>query len=115
MSFLARFSPVRAYRDLRLFLAQREPYELGFLLLAMAVTGFFIFAFLRDSHVEATYKPNIIYVQQWTADRTEAQILAQQKVDQAQRTRDLADQRRREEENRAAFKRLDDKLKRYGL
>lgn len=115
MKFFSRFSPVRAYRDLRLFLSQRQPYELGFLALAMAITGFFIFAFMRDSYAEPEYRPNIIYVQQWRADRTDAEIIAQQKIDEPIRQKALAEQRKADEERRAGFKRLDDKLKSWGL
>ena len=50
MGSFSRFSPVRAYRDLRLFLRGRQPYELGFLALAMLVTGFLIYAFSKDSY-----------------------------------------------------------------
>lgn len=115
MGFFGRFSPVRAYRDLRFFLSQRQPYELGFLALAMAITGFFIYAFAHDSYAEPVYRPNIIYVEQWPANRTDAEIIAQQKIDEPIRQRELAAQRKADEERRAGFKRLDDKLKRWGL
>ena len=115
MQFLSRFSPVRAYRDLRLFLASRQPYELGFLALAMLVTGFFVYAFAHDSTVPVAYKPDIIYVEQWPATRTDAEVRAQQKIDSVEKTRLLAEQKKREDELRAGFKRLDDRLKRYGI
>lgn len=115
MGYFSRFSPVRAIRDLRFFLAQRQPYELGFLALAMAITGFLIFAFMHDSYEEPVYRPNIIYVQQWRADRTDAQIIAQQKIDEPIRQKELAEQRKADEERRAGFRRLDEKLKRWGL
>ena len=115
MNFFSRFSPVRAYRDLRFFLSQRRPYELGFLALAMAVTGFFIFAFMRDDYAEPVYRPNIIYVEQWRADRSDAEIVAQQKIDEPIRQRKIAEQKRLDDERRAGFKRLDAKLKRWGL
>ncbi len=115
MGFFGRFSPVRAYRDLRFFLSQRQPYELGFLALSLAVTGFLIFAFAHDSYAEPAYKPNIIYVQQWSADRSDAEIVAQQKIDEPIRQRELAERRKAEEERRAGFRRLDEKLTRWGL
>lgn len=115
MGFFGRFSPVRAYRDLRFFLSHRQPYELGFLALAMAVTGFLIFAFMRDSYQEPVYRPNIIYVEQWRADRSDAEIIAQQKIDEPIRRKEIAEQKRLDDERRAGFRRLDEKLKRWGL
>lgn len=115
MGFFSRFSPVRAYRDLRFFLSLRQPYELGFLVLAMAITGFFVYAFAYDSSIEPVYKPNIIYVEQWRADRTDAEIIAQQKIDEPIRQKALAEQRKADEERRAAFQRVDKKLEAWGL
>lgn len=115
MGFFSRFSPVRAYRDLRLFFSHRQPYELGFLALAMLVTGFLIYAFSKDSYAEREYRPNIVYVEQWPADRTDEQILAQQKVDAPIKAARIAEQKKREEETRASFKRMDDKLKAMGI
>ena len=115
MGFFSRFSPLRAYRDLRLFLSYRRPYELGFLALAMAITGFFIYAFLHDSSIEPVYKRDIVYFEQWPADRTDAQIRAQQKIDEPIKRQRLAEQRAADEERRASFKRLDKKLEGWGL
>jgi len=115
MSFLSRFSPVRAYRDLRVFFADREPYELGFLVLAMVITGVFIWMFVRDSHVEPTYKPNIIYVQQWRMDRTDTQIRAQQVIDEADKQKRLAAEQAEREKTRAQFQKLDKQLSKWGI
>ena len=115
MAFFTRLSPFRAIRDLRFFLAQRQPYELGFLALAIVITGLLLIGFMHDSQVEKVYKPDIVYVQQWRLDRSEADILAQQKIDQKKKDADQADLKKRQAANQAYFKRLDDKLKRYGL
>ncbi len=115
MSYFARFSPLYAIRDLRFFLAQRRPYELGFLALAMIVTVAIIAGFVRDSHVKTPYKRNIIYVEQWPADRTEAQIVAQQKIDQVVKHKQQAELKKQQDERQAEFKRLDDKLKAMGI
>lgn len=115
MTFIARMSPFRAVRDLRIFLATREPYELWFLVAAMSITGFLIYAFAKDSYVEKEYRPRIVYVEQWKLDRTDAQIVAQQKIDQAKKA--IEDKRIAKEiaERQAAFKRIDDRLKKYGI
>lgn len=115
MNFLARLSPLRAIRDLRFFLAQRQPYELGFLALSMVVTTAIIAGFVKDSRVEKPYKKNIVYVEQWPATRTNAEIVAQQKIDQVVRDKEKAEQLRREKELQAEFKKLDDRLKAVGL
>ena len=74
--FFARMSPVRASRDLRYFFQTRERYEWGFLALAVAVTGFFVWAFFHDSYAEKEYKPIIICFEQSTLDESDAHIIA---------------------------------------
>jgi hypothetical protein len=115
MSYVSRFSPVRAYKDLRLFLATRQPHELGFLLLAVAITGFFIFAFAHDSYFKPEYKRNIVYVEQYRLDRTDAEIRAQQVIDQAAKDKRLAAEKAKRDKLQGQFKRLDDKLKSMGI
>ena len=115
MGFFSRFAPVRAYRDLRFFLSQRRPYELGFLVLAMAITGFFIYAFTKDPSIAPVYKRDITYFEQWPADRTDAQIRAQQKIDEPIKQKRLAEQAAADEERRASFRRLDKKLEGWGF
>ena len=115
MHFFSRMSPVRAYKDLRLFLSTREPYEFGFLALAMGITGFLIFAFYRDSTVAPTYKRDIIYVEQWRATRTDAEIRAQQAIDAPIKAKALAERKAAEDRRRAEFKQLDDQLTRWGI
>ena len=115
MGLFSRFSPIVAYRDLRLFLSQRQPYELIFLIAALGVTSFLIYAFMKDSYVEKEYRPNIVYVEQWPANRTDAEILAQQKIDAPIQAKRRAEQKAREDAQRASFKRLDDKLKAMGI
>lgn len=115
MEFISRLSPVRAYKDLRRFFVAREPYELGFLLLAMIVTTFFLYAFAREGGATREYRPDIIYVEQYRLDRTDAEIVAQQKIDGAAKEKRIAERQRLDAERQASFKRLDDKLKSMGL
>ena len=116
MSFLARFSPLRAVRDLRVFLAQREKHELGFFALALAITGVVLFAFLRDANdIKVPYRPTIVYVEQWPLSRTDAQIRAQQKIDQVAKEKRLADQKAQQAQVQAQYKKMDDHLKALGL
>lgn len=106
---------MHAIRDLRFFLSHRHPYELAFLGLALVVTMVIIAGFVRDSHIATPYQRNIIYVEQWRADRSEAEIKAQQKIDQAAKEVQQAEIERQEKQRQAEFKRLDDKLKAMGI
>lgn len=115
MNFFARFAPLRAIRDLRLFLHQRERHELAFLALSVVLTGLLLIGFMKDSRVEKVYKPDIIYVQQWRADRSDAEIRAQQAIDAPKERAAIEAQKKREAEMRASFKRMDDKLNAWGL
>ena len=115
MQFLARFSPFRAIRDLRVFLSYRQPYELGFLALAVVLTTAIIAGLLHDSHVERPYQRNIVYAESWPLDRSDAEIRAQQKIDAPIEAKRKAEQERILAERRAVFKRYDDKLNKWGL
>lgn len=113
--FFARISPLRALRDLRVFLAGRGPEDLWFLAAAIAATMFLIYAFAKDSYFEKEYRPNIVYVQQWKLDRTDAEIIAQQKIDGPKKAAEMAARQAREDKMRAQFKKLDDQLTRMGI
>lgn len=115
MRYFRRFGPVRAYKDLRFFLASRERYEFGFMALAVAITGFFVFAFAHDSHFEPEYKPNIVYVEQWPLSRTDAEIVAAQKIGAVAKSKRLAEQKAAEDKVKAQFKKVDDAMTRWGL
>jgi hypothetical protein len=115
MQFLARFSPFRAIRDLRVFLSHRQPYELGFLALSIVITALLIAGFVKDSSIPVPYKRDIIYVQNWRADRSIAEIRAQQKIDGPIEAARKADYDRRQAAVRASFKKYDDKLTKWGL
>ena len=115
MTFLKFFSPVTAWRDLRFFLATRKRHELGFLALSLVVTLLILVAFVKDSHFEKPYERNIIYVEQWPITRTDDQIRAQQKIDQAKRNIEKAELEKRRKAKQAEFKRLEDKLESWGF
>ena len=115
MAFLQFLSPRRAALDLRDFLSRRRPHQFVFATAAVAMTGLFLFEIAHDSHYVAAYKPNIVYVQQWRADRSEAEILAQQKIDKAADDKRDAEIKAAQDKQQAAYKRLDDSLKKYGF
>ena len=115
MNFLRYFAPIRAFRDLRLFLSQRRKHELVFLALSLAITWTIMFYMIHDSKIVKDNRPVIIYVQQWPANRTDAEIIAQQKKDAPEQIKREEAEKKREADNQAAWKRIDDSLKKYGI
>ncbi len=78
-----------SFGDLRTFLTTRERHEWLFAGIAIGITAFILFAFWHDSRVEPTQE--IVFVQSWPANRTDAQIIADQKRDRIARDKALAD------------------------
>lgn len=116
MSVLRFFSPVRAYRDLRAYVTQREqPHRLLFLVISVGITSLLIAGFVKDSFFERAYKRDVQYVEDWRLDRTDEEIIARQAVMKAERDKILAELKARQEKRQAEFKRLDDKLKSWGI
>ena len=116
MRYFSRFSPVAALRDLGVFFAARKKHELWFLACAAALTAGIILAFIKDSmSLERPYKREIIYVQQWPANRTDAEILADRARDAPRVKAEREKLRRAQEARRAEFKKVDDALTRWGL
>ena len=115
MTFLKYLSPIRAIQDLRRFLAMRQRHELGFLALSIVLTTLLIAGFVKDSHIEREYRRNIIYVESWPADRSDAEIKAQQAKDAPAEIARREEFRRAQEERRAQFQRLDKKLDKWGF
>ncbi|MBB4640953.1 hypothetical protein [Rhizorhapis suberifaciens] len=74
-------SPKRAWVDLRDYLAEGRRHKLLLLALALAMTWVIIWGFLLDSKTNTAPGKQIIYIENWTGDRTDADIIAQQKID----------------------------------
>ncbi len=115
MTFLKSLSPLRAIRDLRFFLAQRKQHELWFMMLSMAITFVILWMFVKDSHIESPYKRNIIYVESWPITRTDEQIRAQQKIDQAKKHIAEEELEKRRKAKQAEFQKVDDWLTSHGF
>ncbi|MBW8911536.1 MAG: hypothetical protein JF564_06555, partial [Sphingomonas sp.] len=110
-NFLGRFNPFRAFLDLRRYLGTRQKYEVLFLFASLMVCIVIVGGFAAGSRVERQWqRPTIIYVQSWRADRTNAEIVAQQKIDGEKKRIQDAKEKKFEDEKKAAFKRLNDKL-----
>jgi hypothetical protein len=109
-------SPRGAFHDLRTYLRRRQRHEIVFLTGAAGLTFLMIFGFNIEMHgPKREYHREIIYVQQWNANRTDAQIIAQQKIDGPEQTKREEAERKLEAEKRAIFKRLGDQMNSVGL
>jgi hypothetical protein len=93
----------------RLWNSGTRRYKLVFGALAIGMTSIMVTLFILESRWGVLPEgPQIIYASDWPADRTDAQIKAQQKIDQAVLDKARAERRRE-------FQKLDDALKRSGL
>jgi hypothetical protein len=116
LSFLRFASPMRAYRDLRAFLAARQRHELWFMIASLTITFIIVVMFFLDSNMAPPYRaPDIIYVQQWPANRTDAEIIAQQKIDGPKEKADKDAQAQAEAASREQFRKLNNQLDAWGL
>ena len=78
-------SPRAAWKDFRAFLRQRGREQVIGAICAVLVTIIIIIEFLVDSQINTAPPPRIIYVEQWSANRTDAEIIADQKKYQAEK------------------------------
>ena len=77
--------PSVALRDLMAFLRQRSRDQVIPACLAVLVTAIIVIVFLVDSKINTAPPPQIIYVENYATNRTDAEIVADQKKDQAAR------------------------------
>ena len=86
MSWIPRpVGPRAALADLRAFMRQRSREKVIGAILAVLVTAIIVIEFLIDSKINTAPPPTIVYADSWKADRTDAEIVAQQKIDQVKR------------------------------
>ena len=76
-------SPAAAFRDLGAFMRQRSREQVIAAMLAVLVTTIIIILFLVDPKINTQPGEQIVYVQSWPVNRSDAQIAADQKKDQA--------------------------------
>ena len=87
-------SPRAALTDLRNFMRQRSREQVIGAALALLATAIIVIEFLVDSKINTAPPPQIIYVEQWNANRTDAEIIAEQKKDQAEREAAIKERQR---------------------
>ena len=95
MSWFPRpVGPRAAFSDLAAFMRQRSREQVIGAALAVLVTIIIVIIFFVDSTINTAPPPRIVYVEQWSANRTDAEIIAQQKIDQARREAALRERQR---------------------
>ena len=91
-------SPRALLADIRLFLASRQRHQLLIGAVSVLMPALIVFGFYHDSHVEPP-PPQMYFLPSWPADRSDAEIIALQKVDQLRKEK-------RDAEKRASYQRL---------
>jgi hypothetical protein len=106
MSWFPRpVGPRAAFTDLRNFMRGRSREQLIGAALAVLVTAIIVVEFIVDAKINTAPPPQIIYVESWPANRTDAEIAADQKKDQAA-------QEAAQKERQRQFQKLE---KRFGI
>lgn len=100
MAFPRPSKPTVLLSDLRAFLAGPQRHRLLFGFLAILMPAIIIYGFNRDARTNILPGPSITYIQSWPADRSDAEIEAQQKIDQ--KKKEAADLERRRSYQRLA-------------
>lgn len=77
--------PSVAWRDLRAFLRQRSREKVIGATLAVLVTTIIVIVFFVDSKINTAPPPQVVYVELYESNRTDAEIIADQKKDQAEK------------------------------
>lgn len=77
--------PRAALADLLAFLRQRSREQVIAALLAVLVTTIIVIEFLVDSNINTAPPPQVVYADSWSLNRTDAEIVAQQRIDQARK------------------------------
>ena len=96
MSWFPRpVAPRAALTDLRNFMRQRSREQVIGAALALLATAIIVFEFLIDSKINTAPPPQIVYVENYGPERTDADIIRDQK--KASEERKKAEEARRKE------------------
>ena len=99
MAFFPRpSSPRYLIADLKVFLATRQRHQLLFGAVSLLIPALIVAGFYHDSKTEPP-KPQMYFIASWPADRSDAEIIAQQKID-------MKIKAKRDADKRAAYQRL---------
>jgi hypothetical protein len=98
-------SPTAAFRDLAAFMRHRSREQVIGASLALLVTAIIVIEFVVDSKMGTAPPPRVTYVELYPSNRTDAEIVADQKKDQAAKAA-------AEREKQRQFQKLE---KRFGM
>jgi hypothetical protein len=101
-------APKALWADIRAFTAQRSRYQWAGMVAAIAMPLLIVAGFFHDSSHGVQPGPQIIYAESWPASRTDDQIKADQKRDQAQREAAIKERQRQ-------FRKLGKDLEKLGI
>jgi hypothetical protein len=101
-------TPAALVRDLRAFWRDRPRGQWVAAVLAVTVTSAIVLGFYLDSRSIAPPREQVIFIDSWPATRSDAEIIAKQKADQAERDAAIAAHRRE-------LQRIDQALNRLGI
>lgn len=91
-------SPRAAFADLAAFMRQRSREQVIGAALAILATIIILILFFVDSKINTAPPATIVYVDNFPANRTDAEIIADQKRDQAEKDRLKAERMRQFQE-----------------
>jgi len=101
-------SPRALLADMRAFAANRGRHHWVAAGLAVLIPAALVILFYVDGKTNMTLKPQVIYAQSWSADRTDAQIKADQVIHQKQREA-------KQKERQRQYQKVENSLKKIGL
>lgn len=78
-------SPRAAFSDLAAFMRQRSREQVIGASLALLVTAIIVIEFVVDAKIGTAPPPQVTYVDLYPSNRTDAEIMADQKKDQAEK------------------------------
>jgi hypothetical protein len=96
-------SPRVLWADLRAFMADRSRHQLIAAGLAVLMPVIIIIGFITDSRTNIAPGEQLIYVESWGLNRTDEEIIAQQKIDQAKKEAAQAERQRQFKEVERRF------------
>lgn len=112
---LALFQPRRAFLDLKAFLGRRRRHEAVTASVALALTALIMYGFFWETTIPREYHREITYFRQWPASRSEADVIAQQRIDAPTEARRRAEAAQAEQAQLAANRRLLNRMDDIGL
>ena len=101
-------SPSALWADLKAFAGESSPYKWGAAAVAVIMPIAIVVIFTLDTRTNIDPPAQIIYVEQWPANRSDAEIKAQQKKDKAE-----SDALKKERQRQ--FQKVDKDLERMGF